>query len=146
MSFASAFHNDPFFSGVDLPRAPALEFRSRYDNHDRQITSRHQNDDQTLDVFGNPFVFMQNMMNNMGQMMRQMETRMNSNDFTGPNGDGVAFSSSTVMSMDRRNEGQPRIIQATSEKLRGPEGSLINFFDEGGVFKSDFLFRFRTNT
>jgi hypothetical protein len=26
------------------------------------------------------------------------------------------------MSMDKRNGGQPRIIQATSEKLRGPEG------------------------
>jgi len=26
------------------------------------------------------------------------------------------------MSMDRRNGGQPRIFQATSEKIRGPEG------------------------
>jgi hypothetical protein len=66
---------------------------------------------------------MQNMVNNMGQMMSQMEARMNINDFNDPNGHGVAFSSSTVMSMDRRNDGEPRIIQATSEKLRGPEGN-----------------------
>jgi hypothetical protein len=123
MSFFSAFHDDPFFSGVDLPRAPTLEYRSRYDNRDRQITQRHQNDDQTVDVFGNPSAFMQNIMNNMGQMMSQMETRMNTNDFPGRNGQGISFSSSTVMSMDNRNDEQPRIIQATSEKLRGPEGS-----------------------
>jgi hypothetical protein len=122
MSLFSTFHNDPFFSGVDLPQRSALDYRSRHDGYDQQITPRHQNDNQSLDVIGNPFVFMQNMMNNMGQMMSQMETRMNSNDFTGQNGPGVAFSSSTVMSMDKRNGGQPRIIQATSEKLRGPEG------------------------
>jgi hypothetical protein len=118
MSFFSAFQNDPFFTGIDLPRIPALEHRSRHENHNRQEIN-----DQMLDVFSNPFVLMQNMVNNMGQMMSQMETRMNSNDFIGQNGDGVSFSSSTIMSMDRRNEEQqPRIIQATSEKLRGPEG------------------------
>jgi hypothetical protein len=122
MSLFSTFHSDPFFSGVDLPQRSALDYRPRHDGYDRQITPRHQNDNQSLDSIGNPFVFMQNMMNNMGQMMSQMETRMNSNDFTGQNGPGVAFSSSTVMSMDKRNGGQPRIIQATSEKIRGPEG------------------------
>jgi hypothetical protein len=61
-------------------------------------------------------------------MMTQMEARMNSNDFTGQNGQGVAFSSSTVMSMDKRNGGEPRIIQATSEKLRGPEGKNEKYF------------------
>jgi hypothetical protein len=110
MNFSSAFYNDPFFSGLDLPRAPALEHRSR---HDRQLSQLHQNDDQ---IFENPFSFMQN-------TMRQMETRMNMNDFTDENSHGVSFSSSTIMSMDRRNEGQPRIIQATSEKLHGPEGN-----------------------
>jgi len=122
MNLLSSFHNDPFFSGVNLPQALALEHRSRHSNHDRQITQRQQNNNQDLDISGNPFVFMQNVMNNMGQMMSGMETRMNSNNFSGQNGHGVSFSSSTVMSMDRRNGGQPRIIQATSEKLRGPEG------------------------
>jgi hypothetical protein len=122
MSFSSAFHNDPFFSGIDLPRVPALDHRLQHENLNRQISQQHENNDQMLDVFGNPFVLMRNMMNNMGQMMSQMETRMNGNDFTSQNGHGVSFSSSTLMSMDRRNEGQPRIIQATSEKLRGPEG------------------------
>jgi hypothetical protein len=122
MSFLSVFRDDPFFSGVDLPRAPTFEHLSRYDNRDRQITQRYQNDDQSLDVFGNPFVYMQNIMNDMGQMISQMETRMNTDDFPGRNGQGVSFSSSKIMSMDSRNDDQPRIIQATSEKLRGPEG------------------------
>jgi hypothetical protein len=124
MSLLSSFYNDPFFSGANLPQALALEHRSRDDNHDRQISHRQQNNNQDLDIFGNPFAFMQNMMNNMGQMMNHMETTMNSNNFGGKNGHGVSFSSSTVMSMDRRNGGQPKIFQATSEKLRGPEGML----------------------
>jgi len=128
MSLLSAFHNDPFFSGVNLPQALALEHRSRYDNHDRQITQRQHNDNQDIDIFGNPFAFMQNMVTNMGQMMSQMEAQMNTNDLNGPNGHGVSFSSSTVMSMDRRNGGQPRIFQATSEKLRGPEGKIFELF------------------
>jgi hypothetical protein len=123
MSFLSAFHNDPFFSGFDLPRAPALDFRSGFDNLDRQITQRYQNDDQTLDIFRNPFVFMQNMIDDMGQMMSQMETRMNNIGLNDRDGQGLSFSSSTVMSMDSRNNEQPRIIQATSEKLHGPEGN-----------------------
>jgi hypothetical protein len=129
MSLLPTFRNDPFFSGVNLPQALALESRTRYDSHDRQISQRQPNNNQDLDIFGNPFAFMQNIMNNMGQMMGQMETRMNSNDFGGQNGQGVSFSSSTVMSMDRRNGGQPRIFQATSEKLRGPEGMLENLFE-----------------
>ncbi len=128
MSLISAFHNDPFFSGVNLPQALALEHQSRYDNHDRQLTQHQQNNNRDVDIFGNPFALMQNMMTNMGQMMSQMETRMNSNDFNGPNAHGVSFSSSTVMSMDRRNGGQPRIFQATSEKLRGPEGKIFQLF------------------
>lgn len=126
MSLLSAFQNDPFFSGVDVSQALALEHRPRYDNHDRQLRQRQQNNNQDLDIFGNPFAFMQNMMNNMGQMMSQMERQINTNDFNGQqNGHGVSFSSSTVMSMDRRNGGEPRIFQATSEKLRGPEGKII---------------------
>jgi hypothetical protein len=128
MNIFSTFHNDPFFSAVDLPQRSALDYRSRNDDNDWQITPHHQNDDRSLDIFGNPFAFMQTMMNNMGQMMTQMEARMNSNDFTGQNGQGVAFSSSTVMSMDKRNGGEPRIIQATSEKLRGPEGKNEKYF------------------
>lgn len=129
MSLLSSFHNDPFFSGVNLSQALALEHRPRYDNHDRQISQRQQNTNQNLDIFGNPFAFMQNVMGNMGQMMSQMETRVNSNDFSGgKNGHGVSFSSSTVMSMDNRNGGQPRIFQATSEKIRGPEGKSEIFF------------------
>ena len=116
MSFASAFHNDPFFAGFDFPRGPATPALEHHQSrHDWQVSQR-------MDMFGNPFAFMQTMMNNMGEMMSQMETRMNSNDFTGPNGQGVSFSSATMMSMDRSNENQPRIFQATSEKLRGPEG------------------------
>jgi len=117
MSLLSSLYNDPFFSGVNLPQALALEHRSKYDNHDRQ-----QNNNQDLDIFGNPFAFMQNVMNNM-------VTTMNSNDFSGQTGHGVSFSSSTVMSMNSRNGGQPRIFQATSEKLRGPEGMLQIFLD-----------------
>jgi len=124
MNLLSSFHNDPFFSGADLPQALALEHRSRYDNHDRRITTPHQqNNNRNMDLFANnPFAYMQQMMNNIGQMMSQMETTMNSSNFNGQNGHGVSFSSSTIMSMDNRNGGQPRIIQATSEKLRGPEG------------------------
>jgi hypothetical protein len=112
MSLLSSLYNDPFFSGVNLPQALALEHRSRYD--------RQQNNNQDLDISGNPFAFMQNVMNNM-------VTTMNSNDFGGQTGHGVSFSSSTVMSMNSRNGGQPRIFQATSEKLRGPEGMLQIF-------------------
>lgn len=122
MSLRTAFYNDPFFSDVELPQAPALEHRSRYDNRDRQVSQRPERSNAELEMFNNPFAFMQNMMTNMGQMMGQMETRMNSRDFDGQMGQGVSFSSSTVMTMDGRNGGQPRIIQATSEKLRGPEG------------------------
>jgi hypothetical protein len=138
MSLLSTFHNDPFFSGANLPQALALEHRSRYDNHDRQIAQRQtNNDNRDIDIFGNPFAFMQNMMSNMGQMMSQMETRMNSNDFNGPNAHGVSFTSSTVMSMDRRNGGEPRIFQATSEKLRGPEGTILN-----NIIHFSFIFYF----
>ncbi|CAF2142153.1 unnamed protein product [Rotaria magnacalcarata] len=120
MSLLSSFRGDPFFSGVDLPQT--FEQRSRSDKHDRQLTQYQQNNnDRELDIFGNPFGFMNTMVGNMNQMMRQMESRINSNDFP-PNGQGVSFSSSTVMSMDNRNGTQPRIIQATSEKLQGPEG------------------------
>jgi len=116
MNLLSTFRNDPFFSGIDLPlQTLPLDYRSPYDNYDRQVTQRHQNDDQSLSVFNNPFKLMQNMMN-------QMESRLFSNDFTGENGHGVSFSSSTIMSIDGRNAEQPRIFQATSEKLRGPEG------------------------
>lgn len=143
----SAFHNDPFFAGFEFPRAPAaLEHRSR---NDRQVSQRPSNGDQRMDRFGNPFALMQTMMTNMGQMMSQMETRMNSNDFTGPNAHGVSFSSSTMMSMNRSDgQQQPRIIQATSEKLRGPEGMRTiqlkrERFRQMLFF---FSFRFRTNT
>jgi hypothetical protein len=116
MNLFATFQNDPFFSGIDLPlRTLPLDHRLPYDNNERQVTQRHQNDDQSLSVFNNPFKLMQNMMN-------QMESRWLSNDFTGDNGQGVSFSSSTIMSVDGRNTEQPRIFQATSEKLRGPEG------------------------
>jgi hypothetical protein len=117
MNLLSSFHNDPFFSDADLPQALALEHRSKYDNRNRHVTTPRQQNN-------NPFAFMQNAMSNMGQMMSHMETRMNSNN--GQNSHGVSFSSSTVMSVDRRNGGQPRIIQATSEKIRGPEGKIRN--------------------
>jgi hypothetical protein len=121
------FNNDPFFSGADFPQALALEHRSRYDNRDRhqqQIAQRRQNNNRDLDIFGNPFALMQNVMNNMGAMMNHLGPTINSKNFSGQNGHGVSFSSSTVMSMDSRNGGQPRIIQATSEQIRGPEGML----------------------
>ncbi len=118
MTLFQTFRNDPFFSGVDLPRSLALEHLSFYDDHDRQVSHRRSNDDQTLDLFGCPFDFM----NNMGEMMREMETTMNTHAFNSDNGQGIAFSSSTIMSMDNRNDGEPKIFQATSEKLRGPEG------------------------
>jgi hypothetical protein len=122
MSRRTVFDTDPFFADVDLPRALALEHRSRHNNHGQQITSRQNNANRQLDVFGNPFAYMQNIMNDMGQMMNQMQTGMNNYDVDGQLGHGVSFSSSTMMSMDQSNGGKPRIIQATSEKLRGPEG------------------------
>lgn len=119
MNLLATFRNDPFFSGIDLPsQALSLDYRSGYGDYDRQIAQRGQNDDQSLSIFDNPFSIMQNMINNMGQM----ESRILSNDFSGQNGQGVSFSSSSFMSMDNRNTGQPRIVQATSEQLRGPEG------------------------
>jgi hypothetical protein len=122
MTLFETFRNDPFFSGVDLPRALALEHSSLYDGHNRQVSHRRSKDDRNLDLFGRPWDFMQNMMNNMGKIMRDMETGINTHEFNGDNGQGIAFSSSTIMSMDNTNGGEPRILQATSEKLRGPEG------------------------
>ncbi|CAF0821736.1 unnamed protein product [Adineta ricciae] len=120
-SFAT-FRNDPFFSGLDLPfEGLALENRSRYDNSNRQISQRQPTNDQSLSPFDNPLGLMQSMMGSMGQMFRQLEPVMSQN-FNGQNGQGLSFSSATVMSMDRRSGDQPRIIQATSEQLRGPEG------------------------
>lgn len=127
MSLFSSFHNDPFFSGANLPQAMALEHRSRHDNRDRQLSQRQQSNNREMDMFNNPFAYMQSVMDNMHQMMSHMESSINSNNF-GPNGNGVSFSSSTVMSMDNRNGGQPRIIQATSERLQGPEGELDFFY------------------
>ena len=118
MSFTSSFDHDPFFSQLNLSRALALEHRSRPNHADRQVSRRDHDDRQDLQTFANPFAFMQNIMNNMGQMMSQMETM----DSNGPMSNGVSFSSSTIMSMNRGDGGKPRIIQATSEKLRGPEG------------------------
>jgi len=128
MTLLQTFRNDPFFSDVDLPRALALEHLSLYDDYDREVSQQRAKDGRTLDLFGRPFDFMQNMMNSMGQMMHEMETRMNSHEFNGDNGQGIAFSSSTIMSMDNRGDSEPRIIQATSEKLRGPEGMLEVYF------------------
>lgn len=122
MSLRTVFHNDPFFAGADFPEQTAFEHRSRHDGRDRQISSQHRSNSQDIDTFQNPFTFMQTMMNNMGRMMTQMETRMNGNDFGNPGAHGVSFSSSTVMTYDNRNGGEPRVFQATSEKLRGPEG------------------------
>ena len=122
MSLRTAFHNDPFFGDVDLPQAMALEHHSRHGTRNRQISSRQQNNNREMEPFANPFSVMQTMMNNMGQMMSHMESRMNTFDFDPAAGHGVSFSSSTVMTMDGRNGGQPRIVQATSERLRGPEG------------------------
>lgn len=117
MNSFNIFRNDPFFSGIDIPHAFALEYPSNSDARDRRISKREQqsNRQQDLDIFQNPFALMQNMMN-------EMQTTMNSHQFQGQIGEGVGFSSATVMSMDRSNGGEPRIFQATSEKLHGPEG------------------------
>ncbi|CAF0771533.1 unnamed protein product [Adineta steineri] len=117
----STFNNDPFFAGVDPFQGLAIDHhQSNHGNRDRQLVqNQRNNNNQELDLFNNPFSFMQNIMNNMEQ---SMGTIMSSNNFGEPNGHGVSFSSSTVMSMDNRNGGQPRIIQATREQLRGPEG------------------------
>jgi hypothetical protein len=123
MNAFASFRNDPFFSGVDLPsQALSLDHRSRHDNHDRQISQRQHDGDQISSLFENPFAMMQSMMSNMGQMFNQIDPQMLSQGSSGRNGQGLSFSSATVMSMDRRNPNQPRIFQATSEQLRGPEG------------------------
>ncbi|CAF0882391.1 unnamed protein product [Didymodactylos carnosus] len=127
------FRNDPFFSGNDMlfddfNYQRALPFSNRRvhgdndysssrSNRNRDLMSRGNNDD---DLFSNPFAMMQNMMGNMRNVMANMETRM-SDPQMGAN--GVSFSSSTVYKMDNSSgNGQPRIFQATSERLRGPEG------------------------
>ncbi|UJR21130.1 hypothetical protein I4U23_024230 [Adineta vaga] len=122
MNSLGMFRNDPFFSGLDLPsQGLSLENRSRNGHSNRQISQHQQTNDQSLSMLDNPFGFVENMMANMGQMFNQMQPMLSQN-FNGQNGQGLSFSSATVMSMDRRNPDQPRIIQATSEQLRGPEG------------------------
>lgn len=139
MSLRTSFRNDPFFSNIDLPDALSLEYgSSRSDRRDRQLTQRNENTNREVDMFGNPFGFMQTMMDNMGRMISQMETRMNSGNFDGQAGPGFAFTSSTVMTMDGRNGGEPRIIQATSERLRGPEGTDFKTPIEGLSFAFPF--------
>ncbi|UJR17024.1 hypothetical protein I4U23_003922 [Adineta vaga] len=107
MTLFEAFHNDPFFSDIDLPQALALEHRSIYDGRDRQVSQRRSHDHRSLDLFGNGFKF-------MDEMIHGFDTRLD--------GQGVAFTSSTIMSIDNRDESKPKIFQAISEKLRGPEG------------------------
>ena len=114
MNLLATFQNDPFFSGVDLPNALALEHRPRRSNDTPRNASEHRD----LTLFENPFSFMETMMNEMGQMFSQMETRLNDRN----DQQGVSYASSTFMSYDGRNGDQPRIVQATSEKLRGSEG------------------------
>lgn len=122
MTLLQTFRNDPFFSDIDLPRALSLEYGSQFDDHTKQVSQRRSYDDQTLDLFNHPFQYMENMMSNMNQMMHDMESKINSLELNGNNGQGLAFTSSTVMSIDNRNGVDPRIVQATSEKLSGPEG------------------------
>jgi hypothetical protein len=74
------------------------------------------------DPFDDSLAFTHTMLNNIGQMMTSMKEKMNFFNLGNPNGQGVSFSSSTLMSMDGHKPDQPRIIQATSETLRGPEG------------------------
>ena len=142
MSLLATFENDPFFSGIDLPRGLALEHRSLRDNFDRQMALR----ENERDFFESPFRFMQTMMNDMGQMMGQMESRMHNLDVNGrENPNGVSFSSSTVMSYDGRNPDQPHVFQATAEKLRGPEGKC-NAKPENSCVQQRVSFCFRTRT
>jgi hypothetical protein len=82
------------------------------------------------DDHDHPFDFMRNRMHQM---------RMNDHEFNDDNNRGIAYSSSTIMSMDSRNGGKPRIIQTTSEILRGPNGILEIYFIDQTLF---FLFRF----
>lgn len=111
MSHVSAFDNDPFFADVQRPQTLPLE-------HHRSKSSRQINQ-QNVDVFTNPVAFIQNVMNNMGKMISQMDNPNHSNEQPGRT---VSYSSSTIISMNQRNGGKPRIFQAASEKLSGPEG------------------------
>lgn len=118
MSMLATFQNDPFFSGIELPRALPSESRSFREDFNRERALRHRDD-----VFEEPFKFMQNIIGDMSKRMKDMESRMFNMDINVPeDGHGVSFSSSTVMTYDGRNPEQPKVFQATSEKLRGPEG------------------------
>lgn len=74
------------------------------------------------DPFDDSFTFTYTMLNSMGQMIASMAENMKLINLDDPDGHGVSFSSSTLMSMDGHNPDQPRIIQATCETLRGHEG------------------------
>ncbi|CAF0942277.1 unnamed protein product [Didymodactylos carnosus] len=133
MSLFSSFRNDPFFAGIDMPfgdfdRHHALPSSSSHRAQDFRSSDTRLNrnldlmlrDNGENDLFSNPLSVMQRMMGNTQNMMANIETRMSDSQM-GSN--GVSFSSSTMYSMDNRSgNGQPRIFQATSEKLRGPEG------------------------
>lgn len=115
MSHVSAFDSDPFFADVQLPQTLPLEHhRSK---SDRQLTARRQMNHQNVD----PVALMQNVMNSMGKMISQMNNPQHANEQPGRT---VSYSSSTIISMNRRNGGKPRIFQAASETLSGPEGRI----------------------
>lgn len=136
MSLLTTFDTDPFFANGNLPQALALEHRSK---HDRQLIQRRDMKNQNGDALANPLALMQNVMNQMGKMINQMENIKQTN---GPQGRGVSFSSSTIIRMDRRNGGKPRVFQVVSEKLCGPEGEISSIYPKGNKW---FRFRFRTN-
>lgn len=130
MSLLSTFETDPFFANGNLPQALALEHR--------QLIPRREM--KNTDPLANPLALMQNVMNQMGKMMNQMENIKQTN---GPQGRAVSFSSSTIIRMDRRNGGKPRVFQVVSERLCGPEGEISSM-----AFSRDhqgFSFRFGTN-
>ncbi|UJR28358.1 hypothetical protein I4U23_009600 [Adineta vaga] len=122
MNIFSTFDNDPFFSDVTpLPNSP-FDQRTKQDNRNRPIPQHPQVPNRKLDLFGDTFAFMDNLMNNMGQAANQVQTKVANTNLGKPQGQGVSFSTSTVSRMNQQNGGQPRIIQATTEQLRGPDG------------------------
>jgi len=128
------FANDPFFSGFESPFTSGNSLMSHRNGSSRNNGGNQSNrdlmaypfDNDDLFSFGssmrNPLSLMQSMMGNMHSMMENIEKQMNDPKLM-ENGKGLSFQSSTVMSMDNRdNNGQPKIFQATSERLKGPDG------------------------
>lgn len=78
-----------------------------------------------FNMLADTFAMMQNLMTGMGQTFEQMQASMNNKDFDSANFPGVQFATTKVTSLSRQNGGKPKVMQSSSEQVRGPEGKPI---------------------